>query len=112
MTEWKTIESAPKDGTRILAIEDNDIDCVYVTKWDNYMGWTIEDSEQLTCISHWMPLPEPPKKKHYCEDGSNTWECFTNLRGKLSFGLINRDKIELYVYAQEVTYCSFCGEKA
>ena len=74
MTEWKPIETAPKDGTKILI-------CV----WDIGGYWDMEVSQWLKNVSykdefgknkkytgfapdvgiggptHWMPLPAPPK---------------------------------------------------
>lgn len=70
---WNKIDSAPRDGTQILAIENfKRIDnngreypkeyCV--VKWSkNRNGWIgyglILASFEPT---HWMPLPEPPKQ--------------------------------------------------
>ena len=67
---WQPIETAPKDGTQILAyihIDDGDIG---VMKWmdfgqglalwvwsDELMGEVDPDPYQPT---HWMPLPPPP----------------------------------------------------
>lgn len=75
MSEWKPIETAPKDGTRILVLTMyGDIECAdwYVFTTPRYEGVKddlyrrVEDktSEGWNCSSsptHWMPLPEPPK---------------------------------------------------
>ena len=73
MTDWQTIESAPKDGTYFLAIElfqrvDDDYseevypDDYQVVRWSK-KGWVsfglILSSFEPT---HWQPLPPPPKK--------------------------------------------------
>lgn len=68
MTEWKTIDSAPKDGTPILTYPH-----YRVTHWaaaeesmsDDgcWAGSYDEGFERYWCLSsvtHWMPLPKPP----------------------------------------------------
>ena len=74
MSEWQPIESAPKDGTKILLYyqDRSRVVCGH-WYWDGYAKkprpyWT-SDNEQLwgryfhreTSPTHWMPLPEPPK---------------------------------------------------
>ena len=58
MTEWQTIDTAPKDGTSILV---NDGGNVIIAWWDG--GWYSGAYEppQATEVTHWMPLPEAPK---------------------------------------------------
>lgn len=73
MNEWQLIETAPKDGTRLLLCSAS-----YTSDWyemrvcwwgENFMGrmdWiycddVYNDAEQtLDNVTHWMPLPEPP----------------------------------------------------
>lgn len=68
MGEWMPIESAPRDGTGILAMSthlssarggapvmhsvefDGDTSCFLIAE----DGWPFYDA------THWMPLPEPP----------------------------------------------------
>jgi len=81
-TEWRTIESAPKDGTRILIARRGDkvgMDEIEITEWfvieqshfehiegnlyrkvqdDPYMAWN-DNGHRAT---HWMPLPKPPEE--------------------------------------------------
>lgn len=74
--EWQPIETAPKDGTRILVITKDGV-CV-VARWEKWLhisGWTIyripddkmkwigKSTEWLIVndVSEWMPLPPPPK---------------------------------------------------
>jgi hypothetical protein len=72
MMEWQVIETAPRDGTRLFlylpqtpgyraAVRQIVIGAFSLTnkKWrveKTYPGWVQQDR-----ITHWMPLPEPPK---------------------------------------------------
>ena len=59
--EWLDIETAPTDGTRLLlAFSDG---YIKVGEWDwdsfhggDYVRWN------LAGITHWMPLPPPPRE--------------------------------------------------
>jgi hypothetical protein len=62
--EWQPIDTAPKDGTRILFLAYGDM--VYAGDWnecresfepDFWEGPNFDEGD----ITHWMPLPEPPK---------------------------------------------------
>lgn len=60
--EWRPMDSAPRDGTAILAkLPDSDLYAVVRFKggvwriaWD---GWIVCDQDTPT---HWQPLPEGP----------------------------------------------------
>ena len=71
VSEWKSIKTAPRDGTRFLAtvrvfsartgeFSHHDTHLVWIdTRTDEIdisadQGWSLEDYE------YWMPLPEPP----------------------------------------------------
>lgn len=64
--EWRTIESAPKDGIRIKVS-----DGVFITEaWfePNLNDFVCMDSEwnlillgTVTMLKKWMPLPSPPE---------------------------------------------------
>lgn len=77
MSEWKTIDSAPKDGTVVLLFcpKSWDSEGVRVGWWctspaeHNFddSGWYDDESASHDVSdlygepTHWMPLPEPPK---------------------------------------------------
>lgn len=61
MDEWKPIETAPKDGSGVLAIivgfEPT------VAWWSEPIGWVFFDEMQGEYYpTHWMELPELPKE--------------------------------------------------
>ena len=72
MTDWQTIETAPKDGTSILlygywegeihSIEDEKN--IWMAQY-TYGDWLINGGDYYGSYvrnpTHWMPLPEPPK---------------------------------------------------
>lgn len=60
---WQPIETAPKDGTRVLMHKAG------VGKYSTFVGWWNCRDESWRDISHlfrdpshWMPLPEPPEE--------------------------------------------------
>ena len=60
---WQPIETAPKDGTDVIAGHpDGSID---VLSWlevkNNRQGWTDGEYFALSWPTHWMPLPAAPK---------------------------------------------------
>lgn len=73
LTGWRDIESAPKDGTRIL------VSCVYDVQGEAYswewVDWWGGDEGQEHWLdfpkqipapfppTHWMPLPTPPEAR-------------------------------------------------
>jgi hypothetical protein len=65
--QWQPIETAPKDGTRVLVFE-----ATYgmaVAAWDSYWQWVERGADYATEVwgngtiepTHWMPLPQPPE---------------------------------------------------
>ena len=62
--EWHPIETAPKDGTEILAFDGVCIENIkwmngignWVTSWNHDVDYTINGDP-----THWMHLPEPPQ---------------------------------------------------
>ena len=79
---WQPIETAPKDGTKIVIWAER-YDFCPIAQWssgpdvsgwsfdafsspcasceDGFIGWN-EDIEDGFMPTHWMPLPEPPKE--------------------------------------------------
>ena len=64
MSEWQPIETAPKDGTKVLFWHNGDIHLAWWRKnilgqegFGGY-GWSYAEFSMPT---HWMPSPEPPK---------------------------------------------------
>lgn len=84
MSEWQPIETAPKDGTKVLVFRDGKVLPAF---WGElvrgYFVWMMKagprDDDAVHCLgpehdidgnrdrfhhpgpTHWMPLPEPPK---------------------------------------------------
>ena len=69
MTNWRPINTAPKDGTYILtfnaAAEIPAVLCWWDKAWretDAGPDWTHDEREPWTGTPlYWMPLPNPPK---------------------------------------------------
>jgi len=71
--EWQPIETAPKDGTKILCSCRG---AVFIASWrvprpqkDGYRAnggrpwWTSYNERKLSPVpTHWKPLPDPPKE--------------------------------------------------
>ena len=58
--EWQPIETAPKDGTRVLVHEPGMEP--EIAHWSGGVWWIgqSDDFQFPGGITHWMPLPEPP----------------------------------------------------
>ena len=66
MSEWQPIESAPKTGERIIAVDINDDfyePCIvwWQDEWRD-MGDIGANGQYDYEPTHWMPIPEPPIK--------------------------------------------------
>lgn len=67
--EWQDINTAPKDGTRILISSGRGISAV---EWlDNEIEyWHVDDNKhgpfalRGSAPTHWMPLPKPPVEEN------------------------------------------------
>ncbi|CAH1205756.1 hypothetical protein PAECIP111893_02410 [Paenibacillus plantiphilus] len=71
--KWKPIDTAPKDGTSILVLNNDKY--VYEARYDedswNKCKWKFASADQHGCgccsgdddePTHWMPLPQMPKE--------------------------------------------------
>ena len=79
MSAWRPIETAPKDGTRVLICHGHAPRNIYVAWWLDEAqfgddktgpGWQIFDCGMDVWYAvatddptHWMPLPDPPEDK-------------------------------------------------
>jgi hypothetical protein len=61
--EWQPIETAPKDGTRLLLIIDHGEhgDKIWTGLWAD--GWAVSYGKPENAPTHWKPLPQPPAIK-------------------------------------------------
>jgi len=59
MTEWLPIDTAPRDGTEILA---SDYDAIEIVAWGErqaWQGWSDREG-RIMFPSWWQPLPDHP----------------------------------------------------
>ena len=65
--QWQPIETAPKDGSTVLLFVQGDIVQAHWGEPDgdyNNLCWIPEYGQAAiwkAAVTHWMPLPEPPK---------------------------------------------------
>lgn len=71
MSKWRPMETAPKDGTHFLAwiLGFDECDYPVLVRWHiQQEDWIIADfiaaefAGDDIGLSHWMPLPKPPKE--------------------------------------------------
>ncbi len=62
---WKTIDSAPRDGRRVLTYSPAAQDYGYASIGTNYMldGVWRKTNNKLWPPTHWQPLPAPPESE-------------------------------------------------
>lgn len=70
MSEWRPIDSAPKDERVLIFVPGwgtNAADGVFLAEWQREGYWQPEYAE-VTMLdepcdwpTHWMPLPNPPR---------------------------------------------------
>ena len=60
---WEPIETAPKDGPRILVEGPHSRGGTYIETTDYWGGkWSIEWMDGYGAPTRWRPLPAPPKE--------------------------------------------------
>jgi hypothetical protein len=61
--QWQPIETAPKDGTHILAWFDEAQQ--HLLLWWFADNWRFKGSDTIPIVTptHWMSLPKPPEEK-------------------------------------------------
>ena len=69
---WQPIETAPKDGTKVLAIAVDDIrngtPHMSIARKSSRGHWLTEPGAWAIYPTHWMPLPAPPKDVREARD--------------------------------------------
>lgn len=59
MGEWQPIETAPKDGTHVLAYGEKHK--IVVVFWrEGWSRWFTHPAQYHAYVTHWMPLPDEP----------------------------------------------------
>lgn len=55
---WQPIDTAPKDGTRLLIYDTDAFKRITIGHWSD--DWIDEDNADVWSPTHWMPLPRQP----------------------------------------------------
>lgn len=69
MDKWINVKDAlPENFETVLALcKDGGMFVGRHTSWKNWQIWTAKKSTKIVqrTVTHWMPLPEPPKEDGY-----------------------------------------------
>ena len=60
---WQDISTAPKDGTRFIAWRKYSTRLLIARYWKDFGWFEDEDGLHLYNLTHWQPLPNPPKEQ-------------------------------------------------
>ena len=70
MSGWQPIETAPKDGTRVILLDDCGL--AVIAEWeDDLLGYPWKEDGQRAkaeIFTHWMAIPPPPTTSNLVED--------------------------------------------
>ncbi len=121
MNEWQPIETAPKDGKKILAYVDGEnwTGCTILKYHIPSKEWSCSEDDERgfyeSSILGWMPLPEPPLRKHHCHIDPchlGTCVCTRGIDGKLYIETYHTYDDAGRKSSFECNFCPMCGEKA
>ena len=106
MTEWKPIETAPKDREILVLLSNNNF---AVVNWcETSEKWWVANNCFLSdeAIKSWRVLPNIPQRKHRCISNHNKdWYCETEKEGNIL-------RLTVGSFWLRCDFCPFCGEKA
>lgn len=60
MSDWKTIETAPRDGTDVLLWDGQAVELGHWLDWDDGTGDWVDREFLPLRPTYWMNLPDPP----------------------------------------------------
>jgi hypothetical protein len=60
LSEWKPIETAPKDGSDVLIWCDTGKICIAHFDYATFAWWNDLSTRECPDPTHWMSLPDPP----------------------------------------------------
>jgi hypothetical protein len=63
MSEWKPIETAPKDGRKVVVMTPgyHVRSARYIESLAGWSAWEGSDNDDHLKPTHWMPMPELPR---------------------------------------------------
>ena len=61
-SEWISVKDRlPEDDRNVLVYDDHDIQFWVAWHDECHNNWYTQEGESVYGVSHWMPLPQPPK---------------------------------------------------
>ena len=75
MMEWRTIESAPRDGRWIVGCRQESPRRIQTIRWHSGAGqWLSRGSQYINDLTHWMPLEESePMTEDTLNSSASRW---------------------------------------
>ncbi len=59
---WQPIETAPRDGTRVILYREGYAEDQAIAWWDTVISvWRPVNGSVFTSVTHWQHLPSPPQ---------------------------------------------------